>query len=328
MPDLESHFKHVVRAAVRGTLIPFFGAGASLCGRPDGKRWQPGCEHMPSGAELSMHLAEEHDYPDDAHDSWNLQRVSQYVAVAVDELTLYEDLRDVFAKDYQPTPVHRFFGGLPKLLQEKGCPNPYQLILTTNYDDLMERAYRAAEQSFDIVSYIADSSESDEIGKFVHQRWEPTDSDTSETVVIERPIEKPNEYLKLSLKERPIILKLHGAVDRSTDEGDSYVITEDHYIEYLTRTDISRLLPVTLVNNLRDGRFLFLGYGLADWNLRAILNRVWANRKLSCQSWAVQRQPNAIDKLFWDDRGVDIFDVDLAEYIAGLAERFDEIEPK
>ena len=40
-----------------------------------------------------------------------------------------------------------------------------------------------------------------------------------------------------------MILKIHGAVDRVDAERDSYVITEDHYIDYLTRTDISNLMP-------------------------------------------------------------------------------------
>ena len=40
-----------------------------------------------------------------------------------------------------------------------------------------------------------------------------------------------------------MILKIHGAVDRTDSDRDSYVITEDHYIDYLTRTDISEPRP-------------------------------------------------------------------------------------
>ena len=43
-----------------------------------------------------------------------------------------------------------------------------------------------------------------------------------------------------------MILKIHGAIDRLRPERDSYVITEDNYIDYLTRTDVSTLMPVTL----------------------------------------------------------------------------------
>ena len=80
----------------------------------------------------------------------------------------------------------------------------------------------------------------------------------------------------LSLDDRSVILKIHGAVDRSSPDGedDSFVITEDHYIDYLTRTDLANLVPITLAAKLRRSHFLFLGYSLRDWNLRVILHRI------------------------------------------------------
>ncbi len=77
-------------------------------------------------------------------------------------------------------------------------------------------------------------------------------------------------------------------MDRASPERDSFVITEDHYIDYLTRTDISNLLPVTLAAKLRKSHFLFLGYSLRDWNLRVILHRIWGEQKLTYKSWAIQ----------------------------------------
>ena len=44
-----------------------------------------------------------------------------------------------------------------------------------------------------------------------------------------------------------MILKIHGAVDRPNARRDSYVITEDHYIDYLTKTDIGQLIPAELL---------------------------------------------------------------------------------
>ena len=99
------------------------------------------------------------------------------------------------------------------------------------------------------------------------------------------------------------------------------MITEDHYIDYLTRTELSGLLPVTLAAKLRRSHFLFLGYGLADWNLRVILHRVWGQQRLRYRSWAVQRGPTEIDRRFWEARDVDIFDVDLEEYVGELRAR-------
>jgi hypothetical protein len=90
-------------------------------------------------------------------------------------------------------------------------------------------------------------------------------------------------------------------------ERDSYVVTEDHYIDYLSRSDISNLMPKALVAKLKGSHFLFLGYSLRDWNLRVILRRLWGERKLTYKSWAIQLNPQSLEERFWRNRDVDIF---------------------
>ena len=118
-----------------------------------------------------------------------------------------------------------------------------------------------------------------------------------------------------------MLLKIHGAVDRVNPDRDSYVITEDHYIDYLTRTEVSNLLPVRLAAKLRKSHFLFLGYGLRDWNLRVILHRIWGAQKLKYKSWAIQLNAQPLDREFWRKRDVEIIDVALEEYVARLHDR-------
>jgi hypothetical protein len=117
-----------------------------------------------------------------------------------------------------------------------------------------------------------------------------------------------------------VVLKLHGAVKRQRKDADadSYVITEDDYINYLTHTDISSLVPSAINQKLRRSHFLFLGYGLKDWNLRVILHRIWGDQKHSWKSWAVQRDSHDMEIKFWGKKGVEIFVVDLDHYIQRL----------
>lgn len=306
MPDpLDAHHKIVIKAITDGRVIPFLGAGVNLCGRPVGTVWQRG-QYLPSSDELTKYLAEEFCCP--PSEMQDLARVSQYVAVMIGSGPLYEELHSLFDADYRLTSLHQFFATLPAVLRGKGYRHPYQLIVTTNYDDLMERAFQAADQPFDVVSYVA---EGEWRGKFLH--W----SSRGEVCLIERP----NEYRGLSLNERPVILKIHGAVDRGTTEWDSFVITEDHYINYLIHTDISNLMPATLVAKLKRSHFLFLGYSLRDWNLRVILHRIWGEQKLSWKSWAIQLNPQELDQKFWIKRDVDILNVRLEDYVAMLSER-------
>jgi hypothetical protein len=214
--------------------------------------------------------------------------------------------------------AHDLWARLPALLRGKGYQPDHPLIVTTNYDDLMERALQEVGQPYDLVSYVA---EGEQLGKFLH--WHPTGA---ESTVIERP----REYVEFAFEERPVVLKIHGAVDRSSEdwERDSYVITEDHYIEYLTRTDIRDLIPAPLLDRLTHSNILFLGYSLSDWNLRAILHRIWGEQKLGYTSWAVQLDPDWIESESWGKRGVDIVDIPLQEYVSRLEQKVQGLPEK
>ena len=307
--DLDEHYGTVLSAIADGELVPFLGAGVNLCGRASDSTYKHG-QNLPSAAELSEFLAGEFEYRGANKD--DLLRVSQYAAVMRGLGPLYRKLQFVFSAEYSPTPLHEFFASLPAILRDRNHP-PYQLIVTTNYDDALERALKGAGQPFDVVTYVA---EGENRGKFWH--W-PHGAEM-------RLINTPNEYHDLPIGEnmdiqRTVILKIHGAVDRSNVEQCSFVITEDHYIDYLARTDISHLLPVQLKAKLRNSNYLFLGYSLRDWNLRVILRRIWGEQKLSYSSWAIQLNPEPLDQKFWTSRGIEIMNQTLESYISALKDR-------
>jgi class 3 adenylate cyclase len=308
---LDAHFEAIIKTIIEGRVVAFIGEGANLCGRASDKKWTSGgFDTLPSSTELAEHLARNFEYPSGA--PLDLARVSQYVSVVSGSGPLYDELHSLFDIDYEPTPLHRCFASVPAMLREKGYPPRYPLIVTTNYDDALERAFQGAGEPFDLVVYAA---EGEQRGKFLHF---PPGGDVC-------VIERPNEYRGLSLDQRSVILKIHGAVDRAGALWDSFVITEDHYINYLTRTDISNLLPVTLAAKLRKSHFLFLGYSLRDWNLRVILHRIWGEQKLTYKSWAILGKMELMEKDFWRSREVDVLNVPLGEYIAALEERLKEL---
>ena len=76
-----------------------------------------------------------------------------------------------------------------------------------------------------------------------------------------------------------MILKLHGAVDRGDKRRDSYVLTEDSYIDYLAGPSVSKQIPSTLLAKMADSHFLFLGYSMRDWNMRVILKQLWGSNR-------------------------------------------------
>ena len=128
----------------------------------------------------------------------------------------------------------------------------------------------------------------------------------------------------ISLDERTVLLKLRGAVDPHPErEWESFVATEDDHIEFLGRSELATAVPVTLAARLRRSHFLFLGYDMADWNLRLVLNRVWGDRAAPYASWAVQGRPSALELAFWrhfDVEVLDVADADLLRVLSGRLE--------
>jgi SIR2-like protein len=289
---------------VRGrSVVPFLGAGVNLFERPENRPWKAG-EHLPNALELANYLTEVFYYPPNAEAS-DLLRVSQYIAATQGPGALYQELHKLFAAEYQWSALHKLVAELPSLLAQIPGARRHQLILTTNYDDALERAFTHAKEPYDVVSYVADDAKNS--GKFVH--W-PYGATTPEV------IRKPNTYKDVSCDTRTVILKLHGAVDRlQRPPRDSYVITEDHYVDYLTRVDVKKLMPVLLAEQLTESHILFLGYSMKDWNLRVLLHNLWRQEVLRFESWSIQANVSPLDEAFWKKRNLTLVEMDLMLYV-------------
>jgi len=287
-PPTEDHFEEALRVLLSGRLVAVLGADVG---------------------DLATRLAERFEYSGNGAE---LPRVAQYVAVMKGSGPLYDELHALLDADAPPTAVHRFFARAAPLLRERGVP--HQLIVTTSYDLALETAFLEAGEEFDVVSYVASGPAR---GKFCHIT--PQGSG--------RLIDLPNTYAtELSLEKRTVILKLHGQVDRGAErEWESFVVTEDDYIDYLAQTDLAGAVPVALAAKLRRSHFLFLGYTMADWNLRVILNRLWSDQPLSYRSWAVQPEPKPLEREFWRRRDVEVHELPLEQY-AGILARYAGIE--
>ena len=226
---------------------------------------------------------------------------------------LYDELHELLDADLPPTPLHSFLASLPPLLRERGLPP--QVVVTTSYDTALEKAFEEAGEAVEVVTYLAAGRNR---GRFCHIAPDGTG----------RLIEEPNTYAtELSLDRNTVILKLHGQVERTpAREWESFVVTEDDYIDYLAQTEIAAAVPVSLAARLRRSHFLFLGYTMADWNLRVILHRLWGDQPLSYHSWAVQPEPKALEREFWHRRDVDVLELPFEEY-AGILGSYVAAQP-
>jgi hypothetical protein len=311
--ELSAHYDSVIDGFIRGRVTPVLGAGVNFSSVNPRQVDEWLGRFPPSGSELAIHLAQQFNYPADPKD--DLIAISQYIyAVRGGSGPLYDALHEVFDADFPTTPLHDFLAELPGVLRAAGTGEKPPLIVTTNYDDLMESAFSARGEEFDLIVYVAEGPRS---GTFCTRQ--------ADGGLVE--IEDPTTNIALDPDRRPVILKLHGFVDRAAaddENDDSYVITEDHYIEYLARMDLDNLVPVKLLGRMRNCHFLFLGYSLRDWNLRALLHKLWSDRRRDRAWWAIQLNPSMVERNSWRRRGVEIIDLPLSDYLAGLRVHLEE----
>lgn len=333
-PEVLPPFDEIADLLHDGDVIPFLGAGVNT--RPDPRQnWSPGAPFLPRGAELSRYLAKRYQIPArEDPERADLAKVSSYGAEVMGRDRLRARLRDVFAREYLPCPIHDYLAEIDQPL----------LIVTTNYDDLAEQAFARRGKPYHLVVHPTDRSDSEAAILW----WPPGAGD---------PVVEAANSLPLKPGADTIIYKMHGSVYRwpagtaeaeprrngapgqgidgtppagRADPGrlDSFVITEDDYVDFLSRMVSNTAIPVHFVPYFHHRPFLFLGYGLGDWNLRVMLRnlgRVLPDGRgdqpappRTRRSWAIQFEPSPMEKELWRSRGVRIFDMDIDRFVHRL----------
>jgi hypothetical protein len=305
-----------------GQVIPFLGAGASLNTRPLGATWKSIDDpFLPLGRELAEDIADYVEFPSTKqHDRGDLARVASFfVEEQGDRTALLKRLKRIFGAAQTPGEIHR-------LLSEYAATQP-MVIITTNYDSLIELALRERGVSFDLVVYpTEDPSAANAV------LWRPHDADHPKAV-------HPND-LYIDLDSTTVVYKMHGSLDAPPRDGavaagstarplnrmDSMVVTEEDYIDFLARMTSQSAVPKIFFNKFHDRHFLFLGYSLRDWNLRVILRYLASSVSAGTaavstaprRSWAIQWKPSDLDERFWLKRGVTTYDRTVEQFAQEL----------
>ncbi len=308
-PD-ERHYDQVLQYLLDGSpVVPVLGPGINYAAA----HWVEGSDAPPDSRALATGLADHFKLPGNGgHD---LAAIAQYVYTTKGEPDLYKTLKR-FLSTSAPGPVHRFFASMPRRLAELGAERCYQLIVSITYDTALEQAFAEIDEPYDLVVYMANG---DDMGKFVHCPY----GGDPQTITL------PNKYGDLPISEdgeieRTLIVKIHGAVDDKTGPyrwKENFVVTEDHYIDYLARSPVENLVPVQILDSLKGGHCLFLGYTMHDWHLRVFLHRIWLGKRLAAKSWAVQLDPDVLDKEFWSRSNVDLYRAPVGDYVTQFSQR-------
>jgi hypothetical protein len=314
---LSTHFKVVSHSLMNGQVVLLLGNGVNLAGRSE--EWIIG-ESLPSKLELASHLSRLYYYPQD--EVIELAKVAQYVKVIHGLGPLYDSLSNIFDSDYSPNLIHQFCASLPARLREKNLPHSsYPLrrrliLITTNYDRVMESAFERAGEPYHVLSYIAVADDYEMVGKFLH--YSP---DKRMTVILE------THYTGLEQDSYPVIIKMYGSIPLtlSPDRDDpeyrypNFVISEDDHVQYSRRADLSLSLPIVIRAILKNSGYLVLGHGVRHWHERALIYGLCGAGNLSWQSWVVNFSTNMLETRWLASQNMEVIDASLEEYINRLA---------
>ncbi len=298
-------YRRIAAALQSGSVVPILG--------PDALHGSSGVpppasatgKLLPSGVDITQQLAKRSDI--DAEIRSDLANESLEGAATYLELTLprsrlidllYEYLGPDASEDAQ---IPEFYQMLPK------TPQPI-LVITTNYDTLVEQAFRAAGKPYDLVTYPPDEkANANALLWWPHGESAPTIS--------------PANALDVDPKRVSVIFKMQGSL--SEDElHKGVVVTELDYVKLLSKIGRSEVVPALLSKHCAENSLLYVGYRLDHWNYRSILLKLdeALRAKDSPDSWAVSPEFSTLERRFWLAREIQPIEADLSEFVGKLRE--------
>ncbi|MEZ4672287.1 MAG: SIR2 family protein [Anaerolineae bacterium] len=235
MPLTDKAWDNLIQNIIDGDVIPVLGAGACY-------------GHIKLGSQITSDwLTDGPDYLGD-----DLARQLPYVAqyhrvIEGDAVNIKKD----FLRRYIETPIH-----VPDYKSQtephgRLASMPFELVITTNYDDMMNNAFKAFSKNPETLICT----------------WN-TDKQAAKIAEIER------QGKITPSKDRPVIFHLHG----HNSNPRSLVLLEEDYEQFLASlakpsnglSDDESILPSYVQDGLANRPLLFIGYSIADMTFRSV----------------------------------------------------------
>ena len=257
--------QNLVSLVSEGNCILFLGAGIHAPPPEDSPYRYPEEQRPLLGRNLAENLARKFCFDEEfsSESTYDLQRVSLFIETkrGLGRKTLVDNLDDLLRKEKKPSPALKMLSELP-----------FKIMVTTNYDRLLESAL--VKQDKDPFSIVYDPNPDT-----------PTRDMTEDPTV-----------------GRPLLFKMHGDLNHR----ESIVITDEDYITFVQRMlDKNAYNPVPQTVRFRMLRWptLFIGYSLRDYNLRLLFRTLrWRVDTAEYPiSYAVDREPDPLTLRVWQD---------------------------
>jgi hypothetical protein len=237
----------------------------------------------PIGNQLAELLAVTSAFLEENKD--DLQRVSQHYEYTLERGALVADITKHVSVGKEPSPVLHALAELR-----------FPLVITTNYDNLYERAIDAVNKKRAVEAARAAGGPVDE------QAIEAATKGLYDLSIYNRDKNVETHDCERQLNpERPYILKIHGDIS----DPSSIVITDEDYIHFIMRmsdTEPHNPIGPNLATHLSENHILFIGYRLTDYNLRLLFKTLRWKKDVSVKpvSIAIDLNPDYLIKSIWE----------------------------
>jgi hypothetical protein len=246
-----------------------------------------------------------------------LTSIAEFHQYKTDRDSLRTLLADVFKNKVNPTKTHELVARAAKRHLANEFAEDY-LIITTNYDALMEKALDAEKVPYVVITV--------DRKRRAHAFFSGLEQRELDTLKKRNPPVPARQFvLNRVARTLAIVFKMHGCLNPAFDSPDGIIITEADYVSFIS--NLEDAVPAAVGALLPNKRLLFLGYSFSDWNIRSVYESMVGRANTtsskdeneSVRDYAVTRMLSRFEQLYFKQRNIGVILQDLGSFTSRIS---------
>jgi hypothetical protein len=238
-----------------------------------------------------------------------LASISGYYEVRGLRADLWRLLHEIISAKMKPTGTHLLIADIANEQLRQPHPNDY-LIITTNYDTLIEQALDQQAVPYAVLWRDREG--------FVHTECPTLPAGEREALRDRNPKRLAKDCVVNKPRPMAIVYKLHGCLHPDRRENDDgLIISENDYVQFIS--DLRDIIPAHVGNLLGAKRLLLLGYSFSDWNVRSLYERIKKRADAGrAGDYAVTRSLSTFEQSYFAQQDIIVVKTDLTTFANGI----------
>lgn len=245
-----------------------------------------------------------------------LTSITSYFENKVGRTALWSNLSLVISGKNQPTRTHELIAAAAKQhFEQPNKPLQDYVILTTNYDCLMEDALDKANVDYVVLTMRKSDQK-------VLVRFSDGIRDAKNLTEMNSETSYPQQFFLQKPQNFVLVCKMHGCLNpRLKESDDGVIISDNDYVDYIEQMNSAQgTIPAYVKTIMQDKAFLFLGYSFADWNVRSVFQTIRKKRSenMKFRDFAVTSYLGEYEQQFFNKNNVSVLKTDLNTFTEGI----------